>query len=436
MRSRIKQRKRRSVIQQFQQCLLWSMKPSNSRNKDIVFRKYSHGLTVQYQSINTKGETATAYLNRYYQKPDEGIVRVMLDANGCKGLPFISTIETQEEVQKYYSGELSSIRKWFVDGLADAEPDLIDKATIPVEKIKAPIFLASDTDDRTWPSSEFCEAIVQRLEAHHFPYEYKHIRGEKAGHLVYYPVVKMNDHYASCNKNVAVFVLMLSMRPIKLKIIITLCFMASFIHLASPALAHSRQHPFSLSITGGFLSRTTLGKFNPLPNTADVPEIMVSLENIGTSFGLSLGYEISDRFELLGTFTYGRSEIINNVGIGLAGIPLGKTKVSNANNLTYSGNVLVNFPLNRISPYLTAGLGAITLKPDKLRSSTKLLVIFGAGVKLSFNRYLSAFIDLKDHVIFFNYLKDFDVLYAAIYTPDLKKSQHRIGIRFGLSYTF
>jgi dienelactone hydrolase len=298
---------------------LWSMKPSNSRNNDRVFRKHAHGLTVQFQSINSRGETTTAFLKRYYQKPDEGLVQVMLDANGCKGflfypetggpfpgiillsgsgggmntslakafasngfaalalayfrypglpgyleeipleyflgaiewmqnhkavqktnlglvghskggecalllaslynefnavvayvpsayvwkcvspdvkscwslagkgLSFISTIETQEEVQQFYRGELSSIRKWFTDGLAAADPDLIEKATIRVEKIKAPIFLASDTDDRTWPSSEFCETIVQRLKAHHFPYEYKHIRGEKAGHHVYYP---------------------------------------------------------------------------------------------------------------------------------------------------------------------------------------------------------------------------------------------------------
>lgn len=229
---------------------------------------------------------------------------------------------------------------------------------------------------------------------------------------------------------------MLLMSPTKSKIIITLFSMISLIHLASPVLANSRQRPFSLSLTGGFLSHTTLGKFNPLPNTADVPEITVTLENIGVSFGLSFGYEINERFELQGTFTYGRSEIINDVGIGLAGIPLGKTKVSNANNLSFSGNILFYFPLNRISPFFTAGLGAIILKPDKFRSSTKLLFNFGVGVKFRFNYYLSAFVDLKDYVSFFNYPKDFDVVYVAIYTPDFKTSQHRIGIGIGLSYAF
>jgi dienelactone hydrolase len=104
-----------------------------------------------------------------------------------KGLPFISTVETQQEVQQFYQGKLSSIKKWFTDGLAVADPDLLEKAAIPVERIKAPILLVSDRDDRTWPSSEFCEKIVQRLKDHNFQYEYKHICSEKAGHHVYYP---------------------------------------------------------------------------------------------------------------------------------------------------------------------------------------------------------------------------------------------------------
>ncbi len=220
------------------------------------------------------------------------------------------------------------------------------------------------------------------------------------------------------------------------KIIKTLSCLATLIHLAVPALAQSRERPLSLSLSAGFLSHTTFGELRPLPNTADVPEIIVSLENIGASFGLNLGYKINDRFELQGEFTYGRSEIINDVGIGLAGIPLGKTRVSNVDNLSYSGNILFHFPLNRISPFLTAGLGAITLKPDSLRTSTKFLLIYGAGVKFRLNRYLSAFVDLKNHVSFFNYPKDFDMVYLAIYAPDFKKSQRRIGLHVGLSYAF
>jgi hypothetical protein len=130
--------------------------------------------------------------------------------------------------------------------------------------------------------------------------------------------------------------------------------------LAVPSLAQPRFQSFSLTFSGGFLSDMTFGRLNPLPNTADVPEIIVSLENKGASFGLALGYLINDRIELQGSFHYSRSEIINDVGIGLAGIPLGKTEVSDAKSFYYCGNIIYYISLNRTSPFVTVGLGAVT----------------------------------------------------------------------------
>ena len=226
------------------------------------------------------------------------------------------------------------------------------------------------------------------------------------------------------------------MSSIKTKLLVLLCLVSFLCHLTPPALAGSRQRPFTLSLSGGYLWDTTFGRLVPLPNTADVPDITVSLENIGASFGLSFGYSLSERFELQGSFTYGRSEIIHDVGIGLAGIPLGRTKVADVNNLTYDANILFYLNPERISPYVTAGLGLISLQPDKLPSSTKLYFNYGAGVKIGLSQNLSLFGDVRDHVSSFDYLRDFDVTYIAIYSPDFKKTQHRIGIRLGLSYTF
>lgn len=206
--------------------------------------------------------------------------------------------------------------------------------------------------------------------------------------------------------------------------------------LAVPALAQPRSQSFSLILSGGFLFNTTFGRLNPLPNTADVPEIIVSLENKGASFGLNLGYLITDRIELQGLFTCNRSEIINEVGIGFAGIPLGKTKVSDMKSLYFSGNILFYFSLNRTSPFVTVGLGAATLKPTNLRSRTKLCLNFGAGMRFMLSRHFSTFLEIKDYVSFFNYPKDFQVFFPAIYSPDFKKSQHRLGIHASLSYTF
>jgi opacity protein-like surface antigen len=201
-------------------------------------------------------------------------------------------------------------------------------------------------------------------------------------------------------------------------------------------MAQNQSQSFSLILSGGFLSNMTFGRLNPLPNTADVPEIIISLENKGASFGLALGYLIKDRIELQGSFNYSRSEIINEVGIGLAGVPVGKTKVSDTKSFYYSGNILFYFSLNRTSPFVTIGLGAVTLKPTKLRTKTKLFLNFGAGIRFKLARHLSASLEIKDYISFFNYPNDFEIFFPAIYTPDFKKSQHRLGIHASLSYSF
>lgn len=202
-------------------------------------------------------------------------------------------------------------------------------------------------------------------------------------------------------------------------------------------LAQPQSRSFSLSFSGGFLFNTTFGRLNPLPNTADVPEIVVSLEDKGASFGLGLGYMVTNRIELRGIFNYSRAEIMNDVGIGVGGTPPGKIKVSDAECFYYSGNILFYFPLNRISTFLTAGLGAASLRPTNLRSLTKFFLNFGAGMRFKLSQHLSTFLDIKDYMSLFNYHpEDFEVFDPDIYSSDFKKSQHRLGIHASLSYAF
>jgi len=104
-----------------------------------------------------------------------------------KSLPFLGSVVSEEELKKFYTREITSFRQYFEKDLKRLDPDLIKKATIPVEKIKAPILLVSGTDDLTWPSAEFSEMIIQRLIKHGFKYDYKHIKGENAGHQVFIP---------------------------------------------------------------------------------------------------------------------------------------------------------------------------------------------------------------------------------------------------------
>jgi dienelactone hydrolase len=99
-------------------------------------------------------------------------------------LPFKASPEDKAKEMK---GEISSFVAFHRDALAQADPALIEKAVIPVEKIQAPILLVSGTDDQTWPAGEFCSAIVTRLKKAGYPYEVKHLINEKGGHQSFLP---------------------------------------------------------------------------------------------------------------------------------------------------------------------------------------------------------------------------------------------------------
>lgn len=186
----------------------------------------------------------------------------------------------------------------------------------------------------------------------------------------------------------------------------------------------------------GIHSGYEFGKLLPLPNTADVPEITVQSKSKGVRVGLSLGYAITEHIEIQGMFTYGLSEFQDDVGIGFAGVPLGIVKVADVKSFSYSGNVLYSVPIHCLSVYLTGGVGALTLKPDVLRTKTQLLLNFGAGLTTHVTNHFRLFLEVRDYVSFFDFAQDFGMVYAAIYDLEFKKSQHHIGIHVGLGCVF
>ena len=101
---------------------------------------------------------------------------------GGRPLPYIPFKATPEEKELERKGELASFVKFFREGLAQADPAMVQKAAIPVEKFAGPILLISGTDDRIWPAEDFCAAILTRLKEARFPYEVKHLSIEKGGH--------------------------------------------------------------------------------------------------------------------------------------------------------------------------------------------------------------------------------------------------------------
>ncbi len=101
---------------------------------------------------------------------------------GGKPTPFITFKVTPQDKEKEKNGTLDSYVFYFRDGLAQEDPARVAEAAIPVERINGPILLVSGTDDRTWPSGDFCELIKARLKKAGFSHEVKHLSNEGGGH--------------------------------------------------------------------------------------------------------------------------------------------------------------------------------------------------------------------------------------------------------------
>lgn len=71
---------------------------------------------------------------------------------------------------------------------AMADQAAFDAASIPVEKIRGPIYLLSATRDELWPSTRMSEGMMARLKQHASPYPHRHVaiegdHGEPLNHL-------------------------------------------------------------------------------------------------------------------------------------------------------------------------------------------------------------------------------------------------------------
>ena len=60
----------------------------------------------------------------------------------------------------------------------------VERATIPVEKIRGPVQLVSGVDDQMLPSSDMA---LRRLETHRHPFPFRHLKYPEAGHTILVP---------------------------------------------------------------------------------------------------------------------------------------------------------------------------------------------------------------------------------------------------------
>lgn len=102
-----------------------------------------------------------------------------------KGLPIpYAEYEDSVSVRIERGFEISGVQYHdgpkFLSAFTDIE--MIDRSTIPIEKIACPMLFVSGSDDQTWPSSMMSARMVERLVDNKFGYEFQHIEYPNAGH--------------------------------------------------------------------------------------------------------------------------------------------------------------------------------------------------------------------------------------------------------------
>ena len=68
-----------------------------------------------------------------------------------------------------------------------AEEELVEAATIPVERIHGSVLLISGRDDQIWPSAMMSDITMRRFAKHCHPFRYEHLCYAGAGHGIFQP---------------------------------------------------------------------------------------------------------------------------------------------------------------------------------------------------------------------------------------------------------
>jgi pimeloyl-ACP methyl ester carboxylesterase len=80
-----------------------------------------------------------------------------------------------------------------------ANTTAVEAAAIPVERINGPVYLMSGSKDEMWPSTRMSRAMMQRLDAQHFPHYHAHdvFDGGHAAPLQHFDRVEafLRDHF-------------------------------------------------------------------------------------------------------------------------------------------------------------------------------------------------------------------------------------------------
>lgn len=87
------------------------------------------------------------------------------------------------EFPRSYSKEIKgkNYRELYSKAISNS---LYNFGEIKIENINGPILIVTGSDDIVWPSTSMANKMTERLNKHNFPFWYKHINYENAGHTL------------------------------------------------------------------------------------------------------------------------------------------------------------------------------------------------------------------------------------------------------------
>lgn len=101
-------------------------------------------------------------------------------SRSAEALPFVPYDFSNKEAMKDCSSKTMACTRMYEISLNQKQH--VDKARIPVEKMGAPVLLVSGKSDALWPSSAMGDEIIRRFATENYPYEYRHLSYDAAGH--------------------------------------------------------------------------------------------------------------------------------------------------------------------------------------------------------------------------------------------------------------
>jgi dienelactone hydrolase len=118
---------------------------------------------------------------------------------GGRPLSFVPTPTRWFKMRGFFrtlAGQPIAFRQIYEAALENREA--VERAAIPVERIRGPILLISGNEDEVWPSTQMARMIMERLAANGFAHVHEHLCCEGAGHLFRSPylptTVRMTRH--------------------------------------------------------------------------------------------------------------------------------------------------------------------------------------------------------------------------------------------------